>query len=357
VSPQGFGEFLSGTMYFATTGDGIGFGSCGPTQYCADVTAENGNDTTMDNVFVEIANYANVQPAGAAVAWAGPAFPLSATYGNFFVNSSNIQAAEYDSIESGEVKPVEWKFNLNAGSPQATGFSFALKVYGTFERTFPVSQQFQRLQDPVDACGASLGTPAYFNGGDDAEATIALPFPYTFGDITYDNAVIGSNGYLLFFSTGDSVPTRANPGLNAAITSAVPIGYYPFWDDLAFDSGNGVCTTTAGTKPNRLFTITWHEAKIYSAQPTKGTPAAQRITYSLVLEETTDAAIFAYNLPTGGFTNTTRGLTATIGERAIRNGVSTVAQSSFNTANTHIPAVTTDYAARIFRQQSPANPG
>lgn len=359
VTPQGFGEFLSGTLYFETTGDGLGYGSCDETEYCADVTAENGTDYTMDNVYAEITNYYGVTPPGAAVVWAGPPFPKSATYGNFFVHSSNIQAGSYDSIEAGEVKNAEWKFDLNAGSPEATSFGFDVAVYASFRRTQSVSQQYQRGQDAVDACAASLGTPQYLSGQDDAQQNIDLPFPYTFGDITYDRAVIGSNGYVLFFQDGDAAPSA--PVTNAAVTAgSTPIGYYPFWDDLAFDAGAGVCTTTAGTKPNRLFTITWRQAKINTSpgQASKGTWSAERVTYSLVLQETSDTAIFSYNLPTGGagVTNVTRGSTATIGERAIRGGVAVGAQNSFNMVSTRIPTATTDYAARIFRQQSPANP-
>jgi hypothetical protein len=103
-------------------------------------------------------------------------------------------------------------------------------------------------------------------------------------------------------------------------------------------------------------TITWHNAKINANQPLKDTWSTERITYSLVLQETIDQATFSYNLPSGGITSLTRGASATSGERAILNNRNFAINFNNNAPSIYIPANAVDYAARIRRSQGPANP-
>lgn len=358
VTPQGFSEFDPAAVSFNTTSAGLGTGSCTASQYCAQVEATNLADRLMDNMFVEITQYTSLPP-DTTVTWAGTPFTASNAYGNFFVNSGAIEAADYGDFAVGQTKSLEWKWNIESEGPPSADFSFDSAVYASFRR----SQQatlLQKAQTAVDACVATGGVPTYHNGADDAESNFELPFPYTLRDVTYDRAVVGSNGYLIFYETGTTAPTaganfgRTNQSMAAA--STVP-GYYVFWDDLAFDSGDGVCASVSGTKPNRTFTLTWHNAKINAAQPSKGTWSTERITYSLLLQERVDTATYAYNLPTGGPTLLTRGSSATAGVRALLNGALTGTNIFFNNgANGIISAWPADYTARYLIKQGVSNP-
>jgi hypothetical protein len=358
VAPQGFSAFGSGTISFDTPSDGLGTGSCTATQYCAQVEATNLTGRLMDNMFVEITQYTYVPP-DMTVTWAGTPFTASNAYGNFFVNSGDIEAADYGNFTIGQTKNVEWKFDIASAGPPSADFYFDAAVYASFRRTSQAVLS-QKTQTATNACTATGGVPTYHNGVDDAETNFELPFPFTLRDITYDRAVVGSNGYLLFYKTGQSAPTAgASSGMtnqSMAAASTVP-GYYVFWDDLAFDSGSGVCASVSGAKPNRVFTLTWNNAKINAAQPGKGTWSTQRITYSLMLQERVDTATYAYNLPTGGASPLTRGSSATVGVRAVLNGAAFSSNVVFNNgANAIIPAASTDYAARYRMTQGIANP-
>jgi hypothetical protein len=140
---------------------------------------------------------------------------------------------------------------------------------------------------------------------------------------TYDKAVVGSNGYMLFYSTGDTPPTLGSSNDNTNIGPAYQLpGLYPFWDDLAYDTGDGaVCYQTLGAKPNRTFVVSWSSAKISNNQPTiPKTFAAEKITYSVSMVENTDTFRLIYTVPSGGITSLTRGGSATIMFGYFRNG-------------------------------------
>lgn len=355
LAPQGFGEFTSGKVAFSTLdGDGVGTGTCTSTQYCGNVQAVNNTGVLMDNMWVEITEM-TATPAGAQVTWGGPAFTLSDAYRNFFVNSSNVQAGSYGNFVAGQAKTIEWKFNINAGSVQADNFDFKAPVYASFRRAAQ-SGSLQKKRPVLNACNIS-GSVNHLIGVDDQEEALVLPFPFTLYDVTYDRAVIGSNGYVLLYRTGSATPTA--PVTNASMTAlATPVGLYPFWDDLAFDAGDGVCVATSGTKPNRQFTVTWRNAKINTNQPSKGSWSTERTTYGLQLQETNDLVTFIYNLPTGGagITALTRGSSATTGSRVIRNGNPIGADNSLNAPSAYIPATAVDYSARLVKTSTPINP-
>lgn len=352
VTPQGFSDFSSGTVSFSTqAGDGVNTGSCNATQYCGMVDATNATGRNMDNMFVEITSYHSITPAGAAVSWAGAPFTASGAFKSFFVNT-NVEAATYGDFAIGQTKSVEFKFNLNAGSPTADNFDFTAEVYASFRRT-TASGSTPKKQVVVNACGMT-GATTYLAGSDDAEANFELPFPFTLYDGTYDRAVVGSNGYILLYKTGQAAPTA--PADNTNLGPAIKPGIYVFWDDLAYDGGDGVCVAVSGTKPNRLFTVTWSNAKVSKSQPAKGTWSTEKITYSAVWQETTDRLFFNYNAPSGGITDFTRGIGATTGIRATRNGGNIATQYTLNRVSPYIPALATDYAARIYSTFGVANP-
>lgn len=352
VTPQGFGTFGSGTVSFNTQpGDGVNTGSCTATEYCGTVDTTNDTGRLMDNLFVEITGYNGVTPAGAAVAWAGAPTTATAPYLSVFANATP-ETASYGNFAIGQTKSLEWKFNLNAGSTPATDFYFDAEVYASFRRTSP-SGAVQTKQSGINAC-AVAGATTYLTASDDAEANFLLPFPYTLYDLTYDRAVVGSNGYLLFYKTGSSAPSSL--GNNTNLGPAVVPGYYVFWDDLAYDAGDGVCVAVAGTKPNRSFIVTWKNAKISTSQPAKGTWSTEKVRYSLILTENTDRYIFVYDLPSGGITDFTRGIGATTGVRATRNGGNIAYQYTLNRLSPYIPAAAASYGGRIVGTMFEINP-
>jgi len=351
LKPQGFGTFTQSLISFDTApGDGVGTGTCTATQYCATVSMTNGTGLAMSNAFVEISDYFDVLPAGSPISWAGTPFTKSGAYASVFVNSGSVSAADYGTFTSGQTKTLEFKFNVGT----ATNFEFHIKIYGTFSRTAASASITKKLSPTVDACTIA-GHSSLLTGTDDAETNFELPFPFTLYDLTYDRAVVGSNGYVLLYSTGGTPRTLTQNNTSISVLG-FPQGFYVFWDDLKFDAGDGVCTATTGTTPNRTFTITWSNARIATSQPAKTTWSTQQVTYSLTLKELTDNYSYIYNLPTGGFTDTTRSITGTTGVYVVRGGKEFANTFSFNSLSTYIPGVTTDYPERFSGTQVPFNP-
>lgn len=351
LKPQGFGPFTQSLISFSTAvGDGVMTGSCSSTQYCAQVSLTNGTGLAMSNTFVEITDYFDILPAASPIVWAGSPFTKSAAYSSVFVHSGSVEAADYGSFTVGQTKSLEFKFNVGA----ATLFEFHIKIFASFSHAAASASITKRLSPTVNACTIG-GHSSLLTGADDAETNFPLPFPFTLYDLTYDRAVVGSNGYLLFYSTGGTPRTlTANNG--SISVAGFPQGFYPFWDDLAFDPGDGVCTAVTGTVPNRTFTVTWSNAKIATTQPGKTTFSTEKTTFSVTLREVFDTYTFIYNLPSGGFTNVTRGITATTGVYVVRSGKEFANTFSLNSLSPYIPGVSIDYPERFTGTQNPFVP-
>ncbi len=121
-----------------------------------------------------------------------------------------------------------------------------------------------------------LGSPA---GGsvDDGYWNIALPFPFTFYGVTYqqgDPIYVSTNGYINFV-------TGSSEYLNSCIPSgAAPNGaIYAFWDDLVVDGSASMHTQVLGTAPNRQFVIEWRNVRFYA-------DSNKRLSFEMVLSET-----------------------------------------------------------------------
>ncbi|MEF3694685.1 MAG: hypothetical protein V3576_04985, partial [Candidatus Cloacimonadota bacterium] len=85
---------------------------------------------------------------------------------------------------------------------------------------------------------------------DDAlSAAVPLGFSFPYGDNSYTEVVLSSNGWI---GLGTS-QTSSNLSNNLASTSYAPI-LAPLWDDTSMASGTAEYTMT-GTAPNRIFTI------------------------------------------------------------------------------------------------------
>jgi hypothetical protein len=347
VRAQNFGasEYAGDEIWFATDpGDGNGTGSCTSAQYCGTVEVTNRTGRVLDDFFVEITEYTEIDPPGATgVSWAGSPFTYSQAYASVFANPTHIEAAFYGHFDVDQTKPTEFKWNNGT----STNYYFNIAVLGTVRRSDYLSST-QASAVSSDAC-AIAGNTEYFASTDDAETDVALPFPYTLYDKTYDRAVLGSNGYVLFERTGDSVPSLGSGATNTSLATAAPPGLYPFWDDLAFDADGGVCVATTGTVPNRTLTITWKNAKINDAQPSKGSWAASRITTTLIVNEMSDQYTFEYLLPSAGITSLTQGSSATTGEVGIVSGTQVGTDFSFNEPSPNIPAAAASYPFKLIR--------
>ena len=353
LTTQNFGsQFTQTKIAFGTPSDGVGIGTCSSTQYCANTTVTNNTGVQMNNVFVEVTEIFGVVPlSGGPVALQNPV-TVSATYKSAFKNSASPQAATYGTIAVGATSPaVEWKWDYGS----ATDFSFHVKVLASFKRPTVSGSLYYggAASQPVDAC-AMAGHTTHFVGGDDAEVSLALPFAYNYFDVTYDNAVVSSNGYVLFYASGGSVPSRDQNNVSM-VTAGLPVGMYAFWDDLAYDAPDGVCVATTGVAPNRFWNVTWKNAKINSVpgQASKGTWTSQKMTFSLKLQETYDTMVMSWGLPTGGIVDQTRGSTAHVG---FNQTVGTKFQNNVVKNAVYFPPTSTSYPVSLHYAFFPVNP-
>src|SRR5436190_4944423 len=104
------------------------------------------------------------------------------------------------------------------------------------------------------------GTTDTGNHCDDCPSTIALPFQYSFYDVSYNSVTATSNGTLQFSSANTAFNNTCLP------TSVMNNAIFAHWDDLitnqqlgcsAFPGGCGVFTSVSGAAPNRIFNIEW----------------------------------------------------------------------------------------------------
>ena len=109
--------------------------------------------------------------------------------------------------------------------------------------------------------------------GDDASATLALPFTFKYYGMDYTTALVSTNGVLNFqgASTTENnvaIPATSNP--DAAI--------FAFWDDLIVDAAASVRTELLGTAPNRRFVVEWRNVHFFG-------DTTRRIDFNVVLHE------------------------------------------------------------------------
>ncbi|WP_075740213.1 MULTISPECIES: S8 family serine peptidase [Actinoalloteichus] len=105
--------------------------------------------------------------------------------------------------------------------------------------------------------------------GDDASATVALPFPVGFYGQQYSEAFVATNGFLSFTAPSTAYSNGRLP------TAGAPNGaVYPFWDDLTVDASAGVYTGVSGADGERVFVVEWRNVRLLSSQ-TRLTFAAQ----------------------------------------------------------------------------------
>ncbi|HEX5202873.1 MAG TPA: carboxypeptidase regulatory-like domain-containing protein, partial [Actinoplanes sp.] len=109
--------------------------------------------------------------------------------------------------------------------------------------------------------------------GDNAVATVALPFAFPFYGQAYRTAWVDTNGIVSFTDPsgshpydGGSLPSSVNPTAMVA----------PFWDDLVVDSSASVRTSATGSGSSATFAIEWRNVQ-------RKANTSQRVSFTAVL--------------------------------------------------------------------------
>ncbi|MEV0734005.1 carboxypeptidase regulatory-like domain-containing protein [Polymorphospora sp. NPDC050346] len=108
--------------------------------------------------------------------------------------------------------------------------------------------------------------------GDDAVATVQLPFAFPFYGGAYRSAWVDTNGLLSFTDPGGSHPYTGQQPAPVAPAAAVA----PFWDDLVVDASASVRTATTGSGASQRFVVEWRNVH------RKGN-TAQRLSFETIL--------------------------------------------------------------------------
>lgn len=147
--------------------------------------------------------------------------------------------------------------------------------------------------------------------GDDSFTSVALPFSFPFYGGSYATAYVDTNGVITFAAPNGSA-WNAGAIPSAAAANTPNLALYPFWDDLWVDGSAAIYTSTAGTAPNRSFTVEWRNVRPYA-------DSTARLSFSATMKED-GTVVYAY---TGiDASSVEKGASATVG---IENGAGTVA--------------------------------
>jgi len=149
------------------------------------------------------------------------------------------------------------------------------------------------------------GTVSTASGDDGEETGVAIGFNFDYVGTTYTTVTIGVNGAISFTSANIDYVN------NLASTDADNLDYIaPLWDDMyaRTDDNVEISYETAGTAPNRTFTVQW---KNISWRNTGST-----VNFQIVLFEGSNNIVFNY-----GINNSTEARTASIGLNVSPGGV------------------------------------
>ncbi|MET8262185.1 carboxypeptidase regulatory-like domain-containing protein [Micromonospora sp. NPDC005205] len=138
--------------------------------------------------------------------------------------------------------------------------------------------------------------------GDDAYASVALPFPVNLYGQTYNTGWVDSNGLVSFVDPGETSPD-AWPIPSPDSPEEPNAALYPFWHDWVVDSNASVRTGVRGSTGSRQFVIEWRNVHSFEDPLT-------RVTFQVILDEAGGYS-FAYTDNDGTFLE--RGGAATIG--------------------------------------------
>jgi hypothetical protein len=144
----------------------------------------------------------------------------------------------------------------------------------------------------VEISGGTAGP-----SGDDAQSSLALPFPFTFDGYVYDQLQISTNGWAEFGTgtagTERGLSTPAQIGLGnengRLYNGGRPNKTMGAWyDDMTTDGGGDISSAVLGAAPHRVFVIQWRNVQAYFDVST-----TTRLNFQIRLHEGT--AIIEYN--------------------------------------------------------------
>jgi hypothetical protein len=147
------------------------------------------------------------------------------------------------------------------------------------------------------------GTSIHASGWDDAIASAAIPFTFTFNGTGYTSVSVNTNGYVTFGAT-----TSATNGYSAISSTTGYSGAVAAFSRDLISNASTVVTSTIGSAPNRQFVIQWNNAQRYSG----GAIAGDVLNFQVVLNETSNAINVIYGTCTA---TSTGSLTSQVGLR------------------------------------------
>jgi uncharacterized protein (TIGR03437 family) len=184
-------------------------------------------------------------------------------------------------------------------------------VPGTYNLTFPGSDVVTITVN--NGYGVASRTLPYrtitgtnLNFGDDSAAQITSPFPIQFGESTFTNVFISSNGHINFDGLSTDFSNEAIPSNDFNTVVA------PFWDDLVAGgtgSPQNVFWQVTGSAPNRELVVEWRDVYRFTCA------ASETVKFQVVFTENSSTILFNYldSVFGGGCTFADRGGSATIG--------------------------------------------
>jgi hypothetical protein len=266
--------------YFGTSSNPQALSTGGPAcenqHLCANVTVENDTTRTLDNLYVELSG---LTPAGFhgdnSVTDAPTTFGLDPNGGLW----------RYGSLDPNTVSGnVRWNIFL----PTCEDFDFITTIKGTVRPTDYTVSSLTELTEPfLNACSGANPAHVFDDGADpgvDDIRGIDVPFPFTLYGETFSDQqplFVGADG-----RAGVTLGWVPGSNMDFPVTGTSHV-FFPFWDSVN-PRVDGVCYATVGSAPHRKFVVTWDNADIVSANN-------ENLTFSLVLEEGTDAFEFQYH--------------------------------------------------------------
>jgi len=292
---------------YTVTASSFGYGTGTAT-----VTITEGVTTTQDfalsrvtsgNVSGHVRN-ASGQPVGnATVQILGTPIPATVTAADGSYSFPNVPVGTYQA-----------KASAGGCYDQQTQ---ALNVTGDVTLDFSIPNRHDTFGNTcvLEAGNYVEGDTPLALSGDDASATVPLPFGFFFYGKTYSNAFVSTNGNLNFLAANTAFSNVAIPS-----TGAPNAAIYPLWDDLIVDGSSRMLTKVSGTAPNREFLVEWRNATFFSA--------STRVDFEAVLSENGEISLRYRNVDPSAGVET--GNSATVG---IENETGTDAlQYSFNSS-------------------------
>lgn len=172
-----------------------------------------------------------------------------------------------------------------------TANTFALGAYMDWDKACPTSNFID-----ITTTGTDLDL------GDDAEATITMPFPFLYQGVYVNDLRIGNNGGLLINAPTGNIWSYMS-GTN---------GMFPYTQDLDSDINGvevpGVFHEVMGTAPNRQLVIMWKDRTRYS-----GSNNPNPATFEIIIDEASQDFWYVYDDVDMGNENYDYGKDAEIG--------------------------------------------